>query len=58
MVLVGHLGSFYKRALERKKNITGVHLEKNKTRALTYFKINQYRFLSVETAQIYILVWD
>ncbi len=46
--------NFYKHALGKKHH--RVHLETNK--ALTCFKINQCKFLSVETTQIYILVWD
>ncbi len=45
-----------------KKKNTGVHLETKdvfaKANKGIYFKSNQWKFFSVETAQTYILVWD
>ncbi len=39
-----------------RENITGVQNHKIKTKSLIDFKINQCKFISVETAQTYILV--
>ncbi len=47
--------NFYKHALGKK---TSPCASWDKTKALRCFKINQCKFLSVETTQIYILVWD
>ncbi len=38
-----------------RENITGVHLE---TKQRHWYILRSVKFLSVETAQIYILVWD
>ncbi len=40
-----------------RENITGVHLE-TKQKHWHFFKTSQYKFLSVETAQTYILIWE